>query len=185
MNATRSCGLLRPENVGNPDVASNEMNECEASDRARLLRGFTNTTHRSRSSHDVPDHSFLQHLLEMTLAMVVGMMASAAIFLTPVGMTAEEALRQHAVLFVVVQALGMSAAMVGWMRYRGHAWRGCSEMAAAMVVAAVPLILLRLTGVISGPICGVYCLASVIAMVLVMLYRRGDYRAAPTAVPGS
>jgi hypothetical protein len=31
------------------------------------------------------------------------------------------------------------------------------------------------SNVISGPICGVYCVSTVVAMVLVMLYRRGDY----------
>ncbi len=115
--------------------------------------------------------------------MMVGMMASAALFLSAVGMTADEALRQHAVLFVVVQALGMTAAMVGWMRHRGHAWRGCSEMAAAMVVPAIPLIVLRLLGVISGPICGVYCASTIVAMVLIMLYRRRDYGGMATAAP--
>ena len=118
---------------------------------------------------------FLRHLLEMGLAMMVGMIVSAAVFLTAVGMTVDEALRQHAVLFVVVQAFGMTVAMVAWMRHRGQAWRSCSEMAAAMVVPAVALICLRLLDVISGPICGVYCLSTVVAMVLVMLYRRSGY----------
>jgi hypothetical protein len=119
----------------------------------------------------------------MALAMMVGMMASAAVFLSAVGMTADEALRQHAVLFVVVQAFGMTAAMVAWMRHRGHAWRGCSEMTAAMIAPAILLIVLRLLGVISGPICGVYCVSTVVAMVLVMLFRRGDYRDMATAAP--
>lgn len=111
----------------------------------------------------------------MTIAMMVGMFASAAVFLSAVGMTLDDALRRHAVLFVVVQAFGMTVAMLGWMRHRGHAWRSCSEMAAAMVVPAIPLISLRLLGVISGPICGVYCGLTIVAMVLVMLYRRSDY----------
>jgi hypothetical protein len=120
----------------------------------------------------------------MALAMMVGMMVSAAIFLSAVGMTAAEAMRQHAVLFVVLQAAGMTVAMVAWMRHRGHAWRSSAEMAAAMVVPAVPLVCLRLLGVISGPICGVYCLATIVAMVALMLYRRSDYLGiAPTAVP--
>lgn len=111
----------------------------------------------------------------MALVMMVGMIVSAAIFLSAVGMSAAEAMRQHAVLFVVLQAMGMTLAMVGWMRHRGHTWRSCSEMSAAMVVPAIPLILLRLVGTISGPICGAYCALSIMAMVLVMLYRRSDY----------
>ena len=120
-------------------------------------------------------HGFLRHLLEMTLAMMVGMIVSATIFLNAVGMTAAEAMREHAVLFVVLQAFGMTLAMVAWMRHQRHTWRSSSEMAAAMVIPAVPLICLRLLDVISGPICGVYCLATIVAMVVVMLYRRNDY----------
>ena len=118
---------------------------------------------------------FLRHLVEMGLAMMVGMMVSAAVFLSAVGMTADQAMRQHAVLFVVLQAFGMTVAMVAWMRHRGHTWRSSSEMAAAMVIPAVLFICLRLLGVISGPICGVYCFVTVAAMVVVMLYRRSDY----------
>lgn len=118
---------------------------------------------------------FLRHLLEMSLAMMVGMVVSAAIFLTAVGMTAAQAMRVHAVLFVVLQAVGMTVVMVGWMRRRGHSWRSSREMAAAMVVPAAPLVGLRLLDLISGPICGAYCVITFAAMVGVMLYRRGDY----------
>ena len=139
---------------------------------------------RTESAHD--GHGFLRHLLEMGLAMMVGMMVSAAIFLTAVGMTAAEAMREHAVLFVILQALGMTAAMVAWMRHRRHTWRSSWEMAAAMVVPALPLVCLRLLDVISGPICGLYCLVTFVAMVALMLYRRSDYGAtAATAVSAS
>jgi len=119
--------------------------------------------------------SFVRHFLEMAAAMMVGMIAGGASFLIAVGMTADQALQQHAIAFVVVQAVGMTTVMVAWMRRRGHAWKGCSEMTAAMVVPALPLIGLRLSGVISGPICGAYCAVTFLAMVLVMFYRRRDY----------
>ena len=106
--------------------------------------------------------------------MMVGMMASAAVFLSVVGMTPDAALRRHAVLFVVVQGFGMTLAMVAWMRHRRHGWRSCAEMTAAMVVPAVVLVCLRAGGAISGPICGVYCIATFVAMVAVMAYRRRD-----------
>jgi hypothetical protein len=133
---------------------------------------------RTGPAHDA--HTFPRHLLEMGLAMMAGMIVSAAIFLTAVGMTAAEGMRKHAVLFVVLQALGMTVAMVAWMRHRRHSWRSSSEMAAAMVVPAVPLICLRLLDVISGPICGLYCLATIVAMAIVMLCRRSDYGATAT-----
>ncbi len=134
--------------------------------------------HRAGSTHHA--HGFLRHLLEMGLAMMVGMIVSAAIFLSAVGMTAAEGMRDHAVLFVILQACGMTMAMVAWMRHRRHTWKSSSEMAAAMVVPALPLICLRLLDVISGPICGLYCLTTIVAMVVVMLYRRSDYGATAT-----
>jgi len=134
---------------------------------------------RTGRAHDA--HGFGRHLLEMGLAMMVGMMVSAAIFLTAVGMTAEEGMREHAVLFVVLQALGMTVAMIAWMRHRRHNWRSSSEMATAMVGPAVPLICLRLLDVISGPICSLYCLTTLVAMVALMFYRRSDYGATATA----
>lgn len=139
---------------------------------------------RVEPAHD--GHGFLRHLLEMGLAMMVGMMVSAAIFLSAVGMTAAEAMREHAVLFVVLQALGMTVAMVAWMRHRRHSWRSSSEMAAAMITPAVPLVCLRLVDVISGPICGLYCPVTVVAMIALMVYRRSDYgTTGTTAVPAS
>jgi len=90
-----------------------------------------NVARQTGPAHHV--HGFGGHLLEMRLAMMVGMIVSAAIFLTAVGMTAEEGMRERAVLFVVLQELGMTVAMVAWMHHRRHNWRSSSEMAMAMV----------------------------------------------------
>jgi Na+/melibiose symporter-like transporter len=118
---------------------------------------------------------FLWHVAEMTLAMMAGMVASAAVFLSIVNMNVAEALRQHALLFVVVQAFGMTLAMIGWMKMCGHVWRSCFEMGVAMIAPAIPLIALRASGLISGSVCGVYCVFTFAAMLLVMLHRRRDY----------
>jgi hypothetical protein len=133
----------------------------------------------SEPAHD--GHGFLCHLLEMGLAMSIAMMVSATIFLSAVGMTAAEVMREHAMLFVVLQPVGMTTTMVAWMRHRRRSWRSSSEMALVMVVPAVPLICLRLLDVVSGPICGLYCFATIVAMVVVMLYRRSDYGATASA----
>jgi uncharacterized membrane protein YfcA len=130
-------------------------------------------------SHAAQTLHFLRHLLEMTLAMMVGMFLGAAVFVSAVGLTIDEVLRRHPVSFTLVMAFSMTVPMVAWMRHRGHAWRSSSEMAAWMVAPAIPLICLRLADVISGPICGLYCAASILAMVLVMLYRRSRLRNTP------
>ncbi|HYZ79014.1 MAG TPA: hypothetical protein VE596_16740 [Gaiellaceae bacterium] len=126
---------------------------------------------------------FLRHLFEMTVAMMIGMVGSAAIFVTALGTTVDEALRRHAVAFVVVQALGMTISMVAWMRHRRHSRRACIEMAAAMVVPAIPLVCLRVADVITGSVCGFYCASTIVAMLVVMLYRRSEYSGHTVLVP--
>ena len=137
---------------------------------------------RSPDYHGTSTH-FARHLAEMALAMMVGMMASAMVFFGVTGMAAEEALRRHPVFFVVIQAAGMTIAMVGWMRFRRHEWQRCNEMAAAMIAPAVVLICLRLVGAIGGPICGLYCALSFIAMIAVMRYRSRDYGGVAVGAP--
>jgi len=72
-------------------------------------------------------------------------------------------------------AFSMTAPMVAWMRYRGHHWDRSLEMGAAMITPAISLCAAGLAGVITGSICGLYCLFSVMAMVGVMVYRRNEY----------
>ena len=117
---------------------------------------------------------FLRHLFEMVLAMVLGMVAGSALFTTATGISPEDAIQNHSVVWVSVMAISMTAPMVAWMRYRAHDWSICLEMAAAMIAPAIPLCILRVADVISGGICGAYCLLSLVAMVGVMVYRR-DY----------
>jgi hypothetical protein len=118
---------------------------------------------------------FLRHVFEMVLAMMLGMFAGAAIFVNATGISAEDAIEKHSLAWVSVMAFSMAAPMVAWMRYRGHGWSACLEMAAAMIAPAIPLCILRIGDVISGGICGVYCLLSLVAMVGVMVYRRDYY----------
>lgn len=136
------------------------------------------TGHAATTQVSPPRHvlHFARHLFEMIVAMAIGMVAGGAVFLTVAGgLTPEEGLRRYPVLFVVVMAFSMTAPMVGWMRLRGHSWRSCNEMGAVMVLPAVPCIALYWLGVIPAPICGLYCAASFVAMVILMVYRRDEY----------
>ena len=89
---------------------------------------------------------FVRHYVEMVIAMFAGMIV--------LGLPAEAGLRTigssssdlrvdaPAVLFIGM-ALTMTVPMVAWMRYRGHGWRPCLEMAGAMLVptfAAIALL---------------------------------------------
>jgi flagellar biosynthetic protein FliP len=118
---------------------------------------------------------FLRHVVEMSVSMIVGMIAAAAVFLTPLGLTADEALVRYPIRFILVIAVGMTVTMVAWMRFRGHDWRSCGEMTLAMALPLIPIVLLRVTDVISAEACGVYCVASFAAMIGLMVVRRSDY----------
>jgi hypothetical protein len=54
--------------------------------------GVGNVIAPGSDGHAASRLRFLRHLLEMTLAMMVGMVASAAVFLTAVGLTVDEGL---------------------------------------------------------------------------------------------
>ena len=108
--------------------------------------------------------------------MTVGMFVGAAIFLTAAGgLTPIEGMTRYPVLFVLVMTFGMTAPMIAWMRFRGHAARSCYEMTASMVLPAVLICALYWLGVISAPLCGPYCGLSFVATVALMVYRRSDY----------
>jgi hypothetical protein len=142
---------------------------------------MTTTTYRSIR----PVSHFLRHFGEMILAMLVGMVASVAVLAlifstllaaTIRGMPRVEVLNQFAVLICLVMAVGMTAPMVAWMRFRGMAWRPTLEMAAAMVLPLVPIFALLALQVIPGArACGLYCAVMIPAMVVPMLFRLDLY----------
>jgi hypothetical protein len=52
-------------------------------------------------------------------------------------------------LALLAMAVIMTVPMVAWMRYRGHAWRPCHEMAASMFLPTFAVIALMGSGVVS------------------------------------
>ena len=86
--------------------------------------------------------------------------------------------RDHVGLASFAMAFNMTVPMVLWMRYRGHSWERCGEMAAAMFVPATALLVLFWLGVIpEGAVVPGQMALMVPAMVLVMLYRVDEYSA--------
>jgi hypothetical protein len=73
-------------------------------------------------------------------------------------------------------ALNMTVGMTVWMRYRGHSWAMCTEMAGAMFVPAAAAIVLFWCAVIHGEAIGGVTMAGMVpAMIAVMLLRRTEY----------
>ena len=114
---------------------------------------------------------FGRHYLEMVAAMIVGMVvlggASAWLLDLPDRTSVE----------LVEMAVWMTLPMVAWMRFRGHRWRACNEMAAAMLLPAGAALALLGTGVVTDGDALVMLehTAMFPAMLVVMLLRRDEY----------
>jgi hypothetical protein len=123
---------------------------------------------------------FWRHFLEMNAAMFIGMGIGALLFgwvLSGFGTTPKEARLAFPEVTVLVMGFNMTLPMVAWMRHRGHGWRSSSEMAAMMLLLAVPLcVLLRMQAISFGSVCFSYCGLMVPAMFALMLYRRTEYQ---------
>jgi hypothetical protein len=88
----------------------------------------------------------------------------------------DEAWHEHTELAAFAMAFNMTLPMVLVMRYRGHSWERGGEMAAAMFLPALPLLVLLWLGLISAhwvlPLQMVLMLPS---MIVAMLYRVAEY----------
>jgi hypothetical protein len=124
---------------------------------------------------------FLRHLLEMTVAMMLGMcvlgMAFREIHIAVFGTGFDQAWHRHVELTSLAMAFNMTLPMLAWMRYRrGHEWGRCVEMAAAMFIPTLGLLVLFWAGVTSAGVVLPGAMALMLpSMIAVMLYRLGSY----------
>jgi len=125
---------------------------------------------------------FLRHLIEMVVAMLIGM----AIFgglraaLDPTGLA--DVLREHLDARYLAMTGFMAVPMAALMRYRGHGWARTAEMVAAMALPVAVACVLWRFGLgaaipwISDTALGTSShVAMYVGMLLAMLYRFGDY----------
>ncbi len=114
---------------------------------------------------------FARHYLEMVAAMLVGMVVLGG----AVGLVID--LPDRTSVELVAMALWMTLPMVAWMRFRGHGWRACNEMAAAMIVPAGAALALLWSDVVTDGDALVMIEHTVMlpAMLVVMLLRRDEY----------
>ena len=119
---------------------------------------------------------FWRHFLEMLAAMVVGMIATGAIFVAVVGVkTWDEVTLEYPMQALLAMAVGMTVPMVAWMMYRGMGRRNSYEMAVAMILLVIPFLCLVWFDVTKSAQCGAYCLVTVAAMLALMYHRRDQY----------
>jgi hypothetical protein len=139
---------------------------------------------RAGSNGGSPARAFLRHLLEMTVAMMLGMcvlgMAFRGIHLAVFGNGFDQAWHEHTELAVFAMTFNMTLPMVAWMHHRGHSWERGGEMAAAMFVLAVALLVPFWLGIISDHVVLPLEMGLMIpTMVGVMLYRLDEYAGHP------
>jgi hypothetical protein len=89
---------------------------------------------------------FARHYVEMVVVMLVGMglLALPARWATGVVWTDVD----DPTLMLARMAATMTLPMIPWMRWRGHGWQPCLEMAAAMIVPAIGVIALLEVGAV-------------------------------------
>lgn len=127
-------------------------------------------------SHNRRIVTFVLHFLEMFAAMVVGMVIGVRIYLAIAGLSSySEGLRLNPVPTLCAMAISMALPMAAWMIFRGHGWRNSAEMAAAMIVPAIPFVILAGLHVISGTACRPYMPLSILAMLGLMIFRWDAY----------
>jgi hypothetical protein len=132
--------------------------------------------------------AFLRHLLEMTVAMMLGMsvlgMAFREVHVALFGTGFDRAWHVHTELAVFAMTFNMTLPMVVWMHHRGHSWGRCAEMATAMFVLAFVLLAMFWLGAISADVALPLEMALMIpAMIGVMALRFEEYAVHPQRSP--
>src|SRR4051794_34037182 len=135
---------------------------------------------RPRTGRGPRKRTFLRHLAEMMLAMMLGMcvlgMAFRGIHIAVFGTGFDAAWHEHTELAVFAMTFNMTLPMVLWMRHRGHSWRRCEGMAAAMFILAFGLLGLFWVGALSAhAVLPLEMVLMVPAMVGVMLLHYDEY----------
>ena len=127
---------------------------------------------RSRLTRD-----FARHYVEMVLVMLAGMglLAVPARWVTNAILPAVSA--DDPTLMLARMAATMTLPMIPWMRWRGHGWQPCLEMAGAMILPAIGVIALLEAGVVEALwlLMTVEHAAMFIAMFVVMIARPDEY----------
>jgi hypothetical protein len=114
---------------------------------------------------------FALHYLEMLVAMVAGMVVLGGLgdllFDLPGG----------AAPMLVWMTVTMTVPMVAWMRFRGHGWRPCNEMAASMILPTVAMLALLAAGLVTdhGTLMLLEHALMLPSMLVAMLLRRDEY----------
>ena len=124
-----------------------------------------------RQVRESPAGVWVRHLVEMVVAMYVGMAILAAQIggiVTAIGHGDLHVVQPH--LATLLMAFEMALPMAVWMDHRGHTRRSILEMTAVAVAPAPAAIFLTPAHAMD-----VYHFAMLASMIALMVYRWGDY----------
>ncbi|HEX6026948.1 MAG TPA: hypothetical protein VFZ00_33430 [Solirubrobacter sp.] len=124
--------------------------------------------------------NFTRHYVEMVIAMAAGMLLlglPGEILLRAIGSSTNELQDEAPALALLAMAVIMTVPMVAWMRFRGHAWRPCHEMAASMFLPTFGVIALLATGLVTDfmTLMSLEHVLMLPAMLVAMLLRYDEY----------
>jgi hypothetical protein len=119
---------------------------------------------------------FVRHYLEMVAAMFVGMVVFGALVRLFCVVTGHEEIFDHPGATAPIMATNMTLGMTLWMRHRRHSWPATAEMAAAMYVPMVVLLVPFWAGALPGGglLAGMHILM-LPCMYIAMRHRRPEY----------
>jgi hypothetical protein len=122
---------------------------------------------------------FVRHYVEMVVAMFLGMVVlgvPAGWALGAAGSSWSELNTDAPALMLLGMAVTMTLPMVGWMRYRGHAWRANGEMSAMMLPTFAAIAVLG-AGLVEdvGTLLVIEHIAMLLGMLAAMLLRPAEY----------
>ena len=127
-----------------------------------------------------PALRFLGHYLEMVAVMLLGMLVlggAALGLLSLAGVTSGDLTEDAPAVYLVGMGVSMVAPMVWWMRRRGHSAAANIQMAAAMILPTLAVLVLLAAGVNTDvhSLMGIQHATMFPAMFGVMLLRRDEY----------
>jgi hypothetical protein len=136
----------------------------------------TTTSTAATGSARSPRRAFLLHLVEMLLAMALGMFVLGGAIEGVLRLLGTSLSHAPAAVSAAVMTFDMTLPMVWWMHRRGHPARHSVEMAASMVVPSAVAVALYWAGLIGSETVMVLEHQLMIpAMVGVMLWRYDHY----------
>ena len=121
--------------------------------------------------------AFARHYVEMVLVMLAGMAALYVPARLATNALWPDVPGDDATLMLTRMGVAMTLPMVPWMRWRGHAWQPCMEMAAAMLAPVVGVLALEVLGGVTdaGLLMALEHLVMFAAMFAVMVARPREY----------